>query len=255
MFANLFTLVSTILNGSLMSFDYLLIFNSADDNLYAITPMDVANGASDKFILVKKVSQLVTLGQFKLLAVDAFESKYPDSGLERFSNSLCAFNQKYRIEYYLASYIHLFKRYKSLKTLVSNGHSELVRTFIDYCIDKNTDHPTSISYNEAEIHKVLKLRKSVYMMFKNNLDDHDTFVFIQDLALRYRYRDEQFRDIRKKIREKQREETKSISKNLLIHEIKQAEERAMQEALISRPVENAGRDEHRAISSVETKVA
>ncbi len=201
MFEKIFDSLATLCRQTINSVDTIIVYNPEADRLYSIDKDNLLNNDYNASSVVKKASQLKRLGEIQLHGVIDFMLKYPESGLDRYIDAIHTNRVAENFNLYVAAYIHLYHYYKSLPVFVSHGYYNLIDTFIDCCINENTDHPHTICYFPDEIYKIFKLRKAVYNMLKTYLNDHEMFRYVLNMAQTHKYTDKQFRELKKAFKE------------------------------------------------------
>ena len=197
MFKNYVATQISLCPQNVKAFDTVVVFNPEDGKLYAFDSTDIMNANYEDYRVITKTSQLKSLGTILLLGLRDFIYNCPDSELTAYMEATHNAQVKEAFDMYVASYIHLYRNYKSLSVLAANGYFNLIDTFIDCCINENTDHPGTLSYSSFEIHKVFKLRKAVYNTMKKYLDDHDMYRYILEFAKTHKFSDQRFREVKK----------------------------------------------------------
>lgn len=180
--------------------DALAFFDPASNKIIVISASEYRNGNYENYTVINRTCELKDCGLISLANLNAFIRKYPDSRIEDYiasDHSDIAFEQ---FGLYLAAYITLYRFYKCFETLVDNNFITFIDTFIDNCINSESDHTHTITYFNYEIHKILKLRKTVFEMFKDYLNDYNHYLYIYKNQTEFKYTDKQFRVIRKTLK-------------------------------------------------------
>ncbi len=173
----------------------LAFYEPESKKIVVISVRDYKNSNYSNYTVINKTSQLRECGRISLVNLNAFISKNPASGIEDYIAAKHAANVYEQCDLYLAAYITLYRFYKSLETLAENNFITFIDTFIDKCMSSDSDHDNSICYFNYEIHKVLKLRKSVFDMFKDYLNNYNNYLYIYTNQTEYKYTDSEFRAI------------------------------------------------------------
>lgn len=197
-------IITTMLNSNVKKIpscvDALAFFDSDSNKIAVISTRDYINHNYHNYTLISKTSELSDYNSIKLCNLSAFISKNPASNIESYISSAHSSRVIYNFDLYVAAYITLYRLYKSLETLVENNFITFIDTFIDDCISNKSDNPGSICYYNYEIHKILKLRKTVFEMFKDYLNNYNTYLYILKNQTEYKYTDKQFRAVRKTLK-------------------------------------------------------
>ena len=197
---NVFELLASLVVANFQNVDFIVAFDAAAGRLFAISITDVIRKNFDNLIPIKRVAEIQNLGSIKFVGMKDFMSQNPNSCIENYIEAKHTRRVFDNFDTYLASYIHLYRVYKCLSTLVENNHINLVDTFIDCCMTENTDHPATIAYSDGAVNEVLRLRKETYRIIKKYLVSHDAYKYF--LALnRGKCTDQQFRMIRNIIKD------------------------------------------------------
>ena len=194
--SNLISLLASIAVANFQNVDFIVAFDKVCNKLYAISVKDCITKAYHNSFVVTKASQLKSLGSIKLIGVKDFITVNPDSGLESYINATHTNKVLNNFDMYIASYIHLYRVYKSFTALVENNYINLVDTFIDHCFIENTDHPGTISYSYGDVNEVLRFRKPTYNIIKKFLVNHGAYAYFLNLNTKHKYTDKQFRQVR-----------------------------------------------------------
>ena len=178
----------------------LAFFDSESQKLAVISTSDYINHNYHNYTLISKTSELLKHFPIKVCNLNAFISKNPTSNIESYLLSDHSFQADCSYELYTAAYITLYKYYKSFETLVENNFTTFIDGFIEACIYSNNDHPGTICYFNYEIHKIFKLRKTVFEMFKDYLNDYNNYLYIYKNQNEYKYTDKEFRALCKTLK-------------------------------------------------------
>ena len=184
---------------SLEAFDALAFFDAESNRIIVIDSKAFAESNFESATVITKTAELAAFGSIKLVNPEAFTKRFPSSQFESYiiaghSAKVCE-----DFDFYLASYIILYRYYKSLETLVEHNLIGLIDSFIDNCVSENTDHLCTLCYSKNEIHKVLKLRKAVFEMFRKYFTSYSNYKFIFTNQHYRKYTDKDFRAFRKKL--------------------------------------------------------
>ena len=171
----------------------VVVFNEADDRLFAVSKEDFENDCFENIETIKRAADLKNLIPFKLVGVEKFLSKHPDSLLQKYIEAEHINSEENTLTLHTAAYIHLYRYYKSFNTLISESYTEFIDSFIDSCIEEDTDHPATICYSNYETYKIFKLRKSVFTMYKKYLNDYEFYRELLRLQNLYNLKDDYFR--------------------------------------------------------------
>ena len=193
------TMLTANTDFNISLFDSLAFYDAETGKIAVISARSFVNKNYDDYAIVSKTAELLGFGQIKLVNVEDFIRKNPDSGIEAYMEA-DHYETAYHFDFYLAAYIILYRFYKSLEALSENGLFGLIDSFIDNCISSSNDHPGTITYFNYEIHKVLKLRKTVYEMFRKYFTNYSNYYYIFMNQHAYNYTDKQFREFRKTLR-------------------------------------------------------
>ena len=182
------------------AFDALAFFDAESNRIFVIDPKDFAKSNFESITVITKTAELAAFGSIKLVNPEAFTKCFPSSQLESYIIAEHSARVYEDFDFYLASYIILYRYYKSLETLVEHNFISLVDSFIEHCVSENTDHPCTLCYSRNEIHKVLKLRKAVFEMFKDYFKTYNNYSYILKCQTEKKYTDKDFRKLRKLIK-------------------------------------------------------
>ena len=193
--SNVLEMIASLVVANFSGVEFFVIFEKKEKKLYAISAIDVIKKKYNSIMPIKKVAEIKALGNVKLIGVKDFMAEEPMSGLEAYIEA--DHNRKVldNFDVYIASYIHLYRNYKSLAVLMQHKYVNLIDTFIDHCMVENTDHPATIAYSNAAINEVLKFRKATYTAIKKYLVSHKAYMFFLNLH-KAKYTDKQFRQVR-----------------------------------------------------------
>lgn len=182
------------------AFDALAFFDEDSNRIVAINTKDYLNSNFEKATAISKTAELAAFGSVRLVNPETFVKKFPSSQIE--SYIIADHSDKVRddFDFYLAAYIILYRNYKSLETLAENRYISFIDSFIDYCVSENTDNPGTLCYHRKEIHKVFKLRKAVFEMFKSYFTSYSNYSYILRCQLEDKYTDKDFRKLRRLIK-------------------------------------------------------
>ena len=197
------TMKAAVITFNISLFDTLAFYDTETNRVAVISARDFATKKYKNYSLINKTSELLGWGQIKLVNLEDFVRKNPSSGIEAYIEAEHS-ETLYYFDYYIAAYIVLYRCYKSLETLSENKLFGLIDTFIDHCASHNSDHPNTITYFKYDIHKVLKLRKVVYNMFKKYFTTYNNYYYIFMNQHEYKYTDKQFREFRQTLRQFER---------------------------------------------------
>lgn len=189
--------------------DGIAFFDRVGRCVIVVDAVDYLSSNYDNCITIKKASQLNNYNRVFFANLEEFIMAYPDSNIEAYIINKSSNTDDNSIGKYIAAYVHLYKCYKSLSTLAENNFTEFIDAFIDTCMSEEDDHPRTISYTAYELYKVLGLRKAVFEMFKKYLNNYNTYKTIHYLQHSKKFSDKEFREIKKKIRAKLKEEKES----------------------------------------------
>lgn len=173
--------------------DTLAFYDPELNRIITISVSDYKNCNYKNYTIINKSSELKECNFISLVNLDTFISKNPKSRIEDYIASKHSAIVYEQFDLYLAAYITLYRYYKSFETLVENNFITFIDTFIDNCIDSDSDHTYTITYFNYEIHKILKLRKTVFEMFKDYLNNYNNYLYIYKNQTEYKYTDKQFR--------------------------------------------------------------
>ena len=198
--SNVFEMLASLVVANFAGVEFFVVFDSVMNKLYSISAIDVIKKRFDNITPISKVSEIKTLGRVKFIGLKDFLTKHPESNIDAYLQA----NHKQAVldnfDAYIASYVHLYRVYKSLSTLMQHKYVNLIDTFIEHCMVSDTDHPATLSYSAGEIHKVLKFRKATHTAIKKYLTSHDAYLFFQNLN-KSKYTDKQFREVRNIIKD------------------------------------------------------
>lgn len=194
------TMKETAITFNISLFDTLAFYDTKSKRIVVISARSFANKKYYDHVVINKTSELLGWGQIKLVNLEDFIRCNPCSGIEAYIEAEHS-SKLYYFDFYIAAYITLYRLYKSLETLSDNKLFGLIDTFIDHCASTYSDHPNTITYFNYEIHKVLKLRKAVYNMYKRYFTDYNNYYYIFMNQHVYKYTDKQFREFRKTLRD------------------------------------------------------
>ena len=198
--SNVFEMLASLVVANFAGVEFFVVFDSVMNKLYSISAIDVIKKKFDNITPINKVSEIKSLGRVKFIGLKDFLTKYPESNIDAYVQASHKQSVLDNYDSYIASYVHLYRVYKSLSTLMECKYVNLIDTFIDYCMSEGTDHPATLSYSADEIHKVLKFRKATYTAIKKYLTSHDSYLFFQNLNKK-KYTDKQFREVRNIIKD------------------------------------------------------
>ncbi|MEE1035252.1 MAG: hypothetical protein U0L06_11875 [Agathobacter sp.] len=173
--------------------DNLAFYDEESRKIVVISTHDYRNSNFDNCTFISKTSELTEYDSLKLMNLNKFISCNPSSQIERYISSAHSERVCINFEYYVSAYIILYKNYKSLETLVENNYINFIDTFIDHCVREANDHPGTICYFKYDIHKIFKLRKTVFAMFEDYINDYKNYMYIYTNQNEYKYTDQQFR--------------------------------------------------------------
>ena len=180
-------------------FDTLAFYDHETNRIAVISARSFVKEKYNDYTVIYNTYDLLGCGQIKLVNLEDFIRYNPCSGIEAYVEAEHS-EQLYYFDFYLCAYITLYRLYKSLETLSDNKLFGLIDTFIDHCASTFNDHPCTITYFNYEIHKVLKLRKSVFQMFKKYLTNYNNYYYIFMNQHVYKYTDKQFREFKKTLK-------------------------------------------------------
>ena len=196
--------IKTLLTANVKSIpscaDALAFYDSDSNKVAIISTRDYINHNYHNYTVISKTSELLEYNSIKLCNLNAFISKNPESNIESYITAAHSSKVMYNFDLYAAAYITLYKTYKSLETLVENNFITFIDTFIDNCLSSKDDHPGTICYFSYDIHKVLKLRKTVFEMFEDYLNNYNNYLCIYTNQHDYKYTDKEFRVILKTLK-------------------------------------------------------
>ena len=198
--SNVFEMLASLVVANFAGVEFFVVFDSVMNKLYSISAIDVIKKKFDNITPINRVSEIKSLGRVKFIGLKDFLTKYPESNIDAYVQASHKQSVLDNYDSYIASYVHLYRVYKSLSTLMECKYVNLIDTFIDYCMSEGTDHPATLSYSADEIHKVLKFRKATYTAIKKYLTSHDSYLFFQKLN-KNKYTDKQFREVRNIIKD------------------------------------------------------
>ena len=180
--------------------DCIAFFDQDTSRIYILDTLDYMRNRYDNCFIIRKLSDFNDLGNVFLANIDAFTAKFPESEIEKYISAPHSPKVTQNLDKYIASYIHLYKYYKSLGSLTRNNFSEFIDSFIENCFMEKTDHPGTICYFDHDIHKIFKLRKTVFEIFKPYLNNYATYTYIFTLQNYYKYSDRELRKVRKELK-------------------------------------------------------
>lgn len=188
------------INNTIKHADAIAYFDPATDRVKVIPAADCKSGYFDeeKAVTVNKVAELAAYDCIKLLNAREFIARHPEADLETYIASSHTSKVNDNPDFYVAAYIHLFRLYKSFEVLTENDLAWLIDSFIDNCVSINSDHPSTLSYYKHEVHKVLKLRKTVFNMLVKQIRDYNTLDILQRLQNLHNFTDKEIREFIKK---------------------------------------------------------
>lgn len=196
--------IKTLLNANVKSIpsyaDNLAFYDEESHKIIVISAHDYRNCNFSNFTFINKTSELIEYDSLKLVNLNKFISCNPLSQIEIYISSDHSQRVYSNFDYYVTAYIILYKNYKSLEILVENKFITFIDTFIDNCISNNTDHPGTICYFRYDIHKIFKLRKTVYTMLEEYINDYNSYMYIYTNQNEYKYTDKQFRALSKTLK-------------------------------------------------------
>lgn len=179
--------------------DSLAFYDVESNRVIAISARDYLRHDFSNYTVINKTSELKDLGYIKFMNLNDFISKNPSSRVEKYINSKHASAVYKYSDLYLAAYITLYRYYESFETLVDNGYINLIDTFIASCIRNKNDHPGTLCYYNYDIHKILKLRKVVFDIFRDYINSYRNYLIIYANQNEYKFTDKQFRTLAKTI--------------------------------------------------------
>lgn len=180
--------------------DGLAFYDDESNRIIVISTKDYMNHDYSNYTVIKKTSELSDFDCVRLFNLKSFISKNPESHIESYIAARHSSKVLYNFDLYVTAYIVLYRTYKSFETLVENNFITFIDTFIDNCISSKSDHPSTICYYNYDIHKILKLRKTVFTMFKDYLNNYNNYLYIYTNQKEYKYTDKQFRAILKTLK-------------------------------------------------------
>ena len=180
--------------------DALAFFDSDSNKVAIISTRDYISHNYHNHTVISKTSELLNYNSIKLCNLNSFISKNPESNIESYISSAHSSKVMYNFDLYVTAYITLYKNYKSLATLADHNFITFIDTFIDNCLNSKDDHPGTICYFNYDIHKVLKLRKTVFEMFEDYLNNYNNYLYIYTNQHDYKYTDKEFRVILKTLK-------------------------------------------------------
>ena len=233
------------------NFDHIVVFDHILNKLHAISSRDYKSNNFDNYITITKTSDLKSLGSIILVNLEKYASMFPESKIEDYKNSQHTTIASSNIDLYLASYINLYRMYKSLPILVENNYSQTIDTFIDCCINENTDHPATLSYNPGELHQVFRLKKVNFQLFKKFLIDHEFYREVIDLQNKHKQTESQMRQICREFKKslKEAEEARKEAEK----QAKLTEKAAAKKAAVA--VTNIDAKKHESNTAIERDAA
>lgn len=173
--------------------DALAFYDDESNRIAVISVKDYKKHNYSNYTVISKTAELSACCSVKLMNLNAFISKNPSSGIENYISAAHSDRVLYNFDFYVTAYIILYRNYKSLETLTENNFISFIDTFIDNCVESKNDHPGSICYFNYQIHKVLKIRKAVFAMFKDYINNYSNYMYIYNNQHEYKYTDKQFR--------------------------------------------------------------
>ena len=180
--------------------DSLAFYDEESNRIIAISAGDYKRHDFSNYTVISKTSELKELGHIKFMNLNSFIRKNPASRVEAYIDSKHSSLVSENSDLYLAAYITLYRYYKSFETLVDNNYINFIDTFIDSCIRDKSDHPGTICFFSYDVHKIFKLRKTVFDMFKDYLDNYSNYLFIYANQNEYKFTDKQFRALSKTLK-------------------------------------------------------
>ena len=186
--------------------DAIAFYNVETSAVNIITMADYQSDNYDRIVSISKAAELAGFGRIHFANSRQFMLAHPDTGLDRYIAAEHSEEVYRNFDFYIAAYVHLSQYYHSFETLVENDLCKLIDTFIDACVSRNTDHVGTLCYFKYDIHKILKLRKAVFNMFKKQLNDfsfHETIYLLQHVN---KLTDKQFRKYRDNLKNAQNQQ-------------------------------------------------
>lgn len=184
-------------NNNIITADAIAFYDVETSAVNIITASDYQSENCSKAVPISKAAELAEFGRIHFANVKEFMLAHPDTGLDRYIAAEHSEEVYKNFDFYITAYIHLSKRYRCFETLTENGFYNLIDTFIDACVSRNTDHVGTLCYFNYDIHKVFKLRKSVFNMFRSELNSFRNHEAIYLMQHALRLTDEQFRNGRR----------------------------------------------------------
>lgn len=234
--SNVFEMLASLVVANFAGVEFFVVFDSIMNKLYAISAIDVIKKQFESLTPINKASEIKSLGRVKFIGLKDFLVKYPESNIDAYLQA----NHKQAVldnfDAYIASYIHLYRVYKSFSTLMQYKYVNLIDTFIEYCMTSGTDHPATLSYSAGEIHKVLKFRKATHTAIKKYLTSHDAYLFFQNLNKK-KYTDKQFREVRNIIKDCVKRHAITVDEFINALEVVSAEKKALEGNMTSKSKE------------------
>ena len=195
------TLLTANVKSSVSAYaDNLAFYDEESHSIIVISANDYRNCNFSNFAMISKTSELTAYDSLKFVNLNKFMSCNPLSQIETYISAAHSQKVYSMFDYYVSAYITLYRSYKSLDTLVENKFISLIDTFIENCMKEGDDHPGTICYFNYDMHKILKLRKTVYTMFEDYLNDYNNYMYIYTNQHEYKYTDRQFRAFSKTLR-------------------------------------------------------
>jgi len=225
--SNVFEMLASLVVANFAGVEFFVVFDSLMNKLYSISAIDVIKKQFDNITPINRVSEIKSLGRVKFIGLKDFLTKYPESNIDAYVQASHKQSVLDNYDSYIASYVHLYRVYKSLSTLMGRKYVNLIDTFIDYCMSEGTDHPATLSYSAGEIHKVLKFRKATYTAIKKYLTSHDSYLFFQKLN-KNKYTDKQFREVRNIIKDCVKKHAITVDEFINALDVVSAENKALE---------------------------
>ncbi len=180
--------------------DTLAFYEPESNKIAVISVSDYKKCNYKNHTVISKTSELKDCGLISLVNLKDFIRRNPASGIEDYIDAKHSAKVYEQCDLYLAAYIILYRYYKCFETLVDNNFITFIDTFIDNCMNSDSDHDSTITYFSYDIHKILKLRKTVFNMFKDYINDYNSYLFIYKNQTEYKYTDKEFRVIAKTLK-------------------------------------------------------
>ena len=180
--------------------DSLAFYDPESNKIVVISVSDYKNCIFNNHTIINKTSELRDYGLISLVNLNTFIRENPASRIEDYIESEHSSTVYEQCDLYLAAYIILYRYYKCFETLVDNHFITFIDTFIEDRLHADSDHANTICYFNYEIHKILKLRKTVFEMFRDYLNDYNSYVYIFANQNEYKYTDREFRVILKALK-------------------------------------------------------